>query len=60
MSRLRLVLAVSGLAAALLTVVSGDRRVGWLSITLLLASLLLRILQRKSAHGHRDDESEPR
>lgn len=47
MSRLRLALAVAGFAAAVLAVMTEDRRIGWMAIGLLLVALLFRFLQRK-------------
>ncbi len=58
MSRLRLILALLGFAAALLTVMSGDRRVGWAAIAILLAYLIVRLVQRKRSDEHRGERPE--
>ena len=52
MNRLRLGLALAGFAAALLAVSLGDQRVGWVAIALLMGSLLVRLLQKRS---HKED-----
>ena len=57
MSRLRLALAVAGFAAAILAVVTEERRIGWAAIGLLVVALLFRLLQRK--HSGKDREEEP-
>jgi hypothetical protein len=57
MISVRLLLAVAGLAAALLAVWSGDRRIGWVAIALLLSYLIVRVVQRSRDRGHRNDES---
>jgi len=47
MNRLRLALALGGFLIALLSVALDERRLGWLAIALLAASLLLRIWLRR-------------
>lgn len=56
MSRLRLALALAGFAAALLAVVTEDRRIGWAAIGLLLVALLFRLLQRKRSGEQGEEE----
>jgi hypothetical protein len=51
-NRLRIGLALAGFAAALLAVSLGDNRVGWVGIVLLLGSLLVRLLQKRT---HKED-----
>ena len=58
MKHLRLYVAVVGLAAALLAVTTGDRRIGWAAILILLLYLIVRLVQRSRTSGHRSDESE--
>ncbi|HEY8256802.1 MAG TPA: hypothetical protein VIG08_04035 [Gemmatimonadales bacterium] len=58
MTRLRLVLAMAGFAAALLAITTEDRRVGWAAIAILATAFLLRLLQRKPDDEHREDESD--
>jgi hypothetical protein len=61
MNRLRIGLALAGFTAALLAVTLGDERVGWIGIGLLLASLLVRLSQkrtRKEDMDTRPDESD--
>jgi len=60
MSRLRLALALAGFAVAVLAVMAGDRRIGWVAIGLLLVSLLLRLRQRKRSGEPREEEPESR
>ena len=55
MKHLRLVLALAGFVVAGLSVALDDHRLGWLAISLLLISLLLRLTQTKRA-GRADDE----
>jgi hypothetical protein len=55
MSRLRLALALAGFAAAVIAVVTEDRRISWVAIGLLLVSLLLRVLQRKRSGEQREE-----
>jgi hypothetical protein len=47
MNRLRLALALGGFLIALLSVALDERRLGWLAIALLAASLLLRLWLRR-------------
>jgi hypothetical protein len=47
MNRLRLALALGGFLIALLSVALDERRLGWLAIALLAASLLLRMWLRR-------------
>ncbi len=47
MNRLRLALALAGFLTALLSVALDERRLGWLAIALLAASLLLRVWLRR-------------
>jgi hypothetical protein len=47
-SALRVGLALAGFAAAVLAIALEDRRVGWLAIALLAASLIVRLLQRRN------------
>lgn len=44
---LRIVLALAGFAMALLAVALEDRRLGWAAIALLVASLIVRLIQRR-------------
>jgi hypothetical protein len=60
MSRLRLALALAGFAAAVLAVMTEDRRLGWVAIGLLLVALFLRLLQRKRSGEPREEEPESR
>lgn len=46
LSLLRVTLALAGFAAAVAAVALDDRQVGWGAIALLLASLIVRVLQR--------------
>jgi hypothetical protein len=59
MNRVRLAMAIGGFAAAVLAVVTDDRRISWIAIALLSASLILRILQRKHSGEHRQDGADP-
>jgi hypothetical protein len=43
----RLVLALAGFVAAVLSIALEDRRLAWGAIALLIASLILRLLLRK-------------
>ena len=45
---LRIVLALAGFGVALLAVALEDRRLGWAAIALLIASLIIRLIQRGS------------
>jgi Flp pilus assembly protein TadB len=56
MSRLRLALAVAGFATALLAVVTENPRVGWVAIGLLLASLFVRLLQRRRSAERSEEQ----
>ncbi|HET9038567.1 MAG TPA: hypothetical protein VFN40_00290 [Gemmatimonadales bacterium] len=47
MTYLRLGLAFAGFAAALLAVAFEDRRLGWVAIALLAASVVVRVVQRR-------------
>jgi hypothetical protein len=47
MNRARLGLALAGFVAALLSIALEDRRVAWGAIALLIASVILRLLQRR-------------
>jgi hypothetical protein len=44
---LRVVLALAGFGVALLAVALEDRRLGWAAIALLIASLIVRLIQRR-------------
>jgi hypothetical protein len=44
---LRIGLALAGFAVAVLAVALEDHRLGWAAIALLLASLIVRLLQRR-------------
>jgi len=44
---LRIILALAGFAVALLAVALEDRRLGWAAIALLIASLIVRLIQRR-------------
>lgn len=48
MIRLRLGLAICGFILALLSVALNDRRIAWGAIALLIASLLVRLVMRKT------------
>jgi hypothetical protein len=52
MNQLRIGFALAGFTAALLAVSLGDERVGWVGIGLLLGSLLVRLLQKRT---HKED-----
>jgi len=58
MSSARLVLALAGLAVALLAVWSGARRLGWAAIALLVLYVGVRLTQRKRERAHREDDPE--
>lgn len=58
MNRLRLGLALVGFAAALLAVSLGDERVGWAAIALLAASLIVRLLQQRTAQKKDNAQSD--
>ncbi len=58
MNRLRLGLALVGFAAALLAVSLGDERVGWAAIALLVASLIVRLLQQRTAQKKDNAQSD--
>jgi hypothetical protein len=45
--RARLGLALAGFVAALLSIALEDRRIAWGAIALLIASVILRLLQRR-------------
>ena len=45
---LRIVLALAGFAVALLAIALEDHRLGWAAIALLIASLMVRLIQRRS------------
>ena len=47
MSQLRIVFVLAGLAAAALSVALDDKRLAWVAIALLTASLILRLILRK-------------
>lgn len=53
MSRLRLGLALAGILAALMAVLTGERRVFWGAVALLTGSLIVRLLQSRSGDGGR-------
>jgi predicted MFS family arabinose efflux permease len=57
-NRLRLGLALAGFVAALLAVSLGDERVGWAGIALLVGSLLVRLLQKRSRKEDMDARSD--
>lgn len=62
MNHFRIVLALAGFTAALLAVSLGDERVGWIGIGLLLASLLVRLSQKRTSKEDMDarsDENDP-
>jgi hypothetical protein len=44
---LRTILALAGFGVALLAVALEDRRLGWAAIALLIASLIVRLIQRR-------------
>ena len=51
MRYVRLSLAVAGFLAALLSIASDNRQVGWGAIALLTGSLILRLLSREPRDG---------
>jgi hypothetical protein len=57
MNRLRVVCAIAGLLAGVLSVALDDHRLAWGAIALLAMSLIFRILvrQRESRAGHTRD-----
>jgi uncharacterized membrane protein YfcA len=50
MSQLRIVSALAGFVAALLSVALDDNRLAWVAIALLALSLILRLILRKRAN----------
>jgi hypothetical protein len=56
MTRLRIVFALAGFLAALLSVALDDNRIAWVAIALLVVSLTLRLILRK--RGDQDDGSD--
>ncbi|MGH7579527.1 MAG: hypothetical protein ACREM9_05095 [Gemmatimonadales bacterium] len=51
LSRVRLVLSLTGMVLAVVAIMLDDRRVVWVAIALLAASLLLRLVQRRQGTG---------
>jgi hypothetical protein len=47
LTRIRLVLSLTGMVVAVAAIMLDDRRVVWGAIALLAASLLLRLIQRR-------------
>ena len=45
-TRIRLALSLSGMALAVVAIMTNDRRVVWGAVALLAASLILRLVQR--------------
>jgi hypothetical protein len=58
MNQLRIGFALAGFTAALLAVSLGDERVGWVGIGLLLGSLLVRLLQKRTRKEDMDARSD--
>jgi uncharacterized membrane protein YfcA len=57
-SRLRIAFALAGFLAALLSVALNEDRIAWLAISLLLVSLILRmILRKRERHPPQNDGS---
>ncbi|HMH56877.1 MAG TPA: hypothetical protein VK535_11505 [Gemmatimonadales bacterium] len=54
MSRLRIVAALAGFVAALLSVALDDTRLAWMAIALLTVSLILRLILRKREDRQRE------
>ena len=50
MMRLRLVLAFLGIALAIAAIALDDRRIAWVAMAVLAASLVLRIVARKAGN----------
>jgi hypothetical protein len=50
MMRLRLVLAFLGIALAIAAIARDDRRIAWVAMVVLAASLVLRIVARKAGN----------
>jgi hypothetical protein len=55
MSRFRIVFALAGLVAAVLSVALDDDRIAWMAIALLAVSLILRLILRKRETGPPDN-----
>jgi hypothetical protein len=55
MNRVRLGLALAGMAAALLAVAFNERRLAWAAIALLAGALIVRLLQRRGIRAASDD-----
>lgn len=53
LNKVRLGLSLGGMVAAVLAIMLNDRRMVWVAIALLAASLLLRLLARRSPGGGR-------
>jgi hypothetical protein len=51
LGRVRLALSLSGMVVAVIAIMLDDRRIVWGAIALLAASLLLRLLGRRSRPG---------
>jgi uncharacterized membrane protein len=55
MNRVRLGLALAGMAAALLAVAFNEGRLAWAAIALLAGALTVRLLQRRGIRAASDD-----
>jgi uncharacterized membrane protein len=55
MNRLRLGLALAGMAVALLAVALNEGRLAWAAIALLAGALIVRLLQRHRTDAGSDD-----
>jgi uncharacterized membrane protein len=55
MNRVRLGLALAGMAAALLAVAFDEGRLAWAAIALLAGALIVRLLQRRGIRAASDD-----
>jgi Flp pilus assembly protein TadB len=55
LSQVRLGLSLSGMVVAVVAIMLNDRRIVWGAITLLAASLLLRLIIGRRRSARRDD-----
>jgi hypothetical protein len=57
MNRLRIGLAIAGFILALFSVALDDHRLAWAAIAVLVASLLIRLVRRKTGNGNPPGEA---
>jgi uncharacterized membrane protein len=55
MNRIRMGLALAGMAVAVLAVALNQGRLAWAGIALLVGALIIRVLQRRGSHVGSDD-----